>query len=352
MQQARGSSTVTNDIARDLTKPLCRCGPLDQSHCRRKSCGRLEIDLTGAGPLQRIEPMVPLELHRLSCEDNDDADVPEVSAPSDGLDARSTSQQVTVNAQGELEEAYPFGVHCHEIRPMWMEPDCTTVEVRSASYLQDQLKVASGSSIGQLLHFDMWTADSHEQRTHIGESEQKRPHSVLKYCQRNFPDSLVFILNIQLPDNSHTTLASYWLVPMKPAKCEKLSKAHQLFLRFCNEEDDEFRNHRFKMIPNLVTGPWLLKQVAPNRPAITGTKLRQRYFRRANYFELDLDVASSTTAAYIGSLCQSWSTSLILDIFMTIQGEDEDQLPEQVFGGVRLSYLDLALAKPLALVRE
>lgn len=95
---------------------------------------------------------------------------------------------------------------------------------------------------------------------------------------------------------------------------------------------------------NLVDGPWILQTLVPNRPALTGTKLTQHYFRRSNYFELDLDVASSTTAQYIGAMCQSWATYLQMHLFITLQGETEDELQERILGGVDVSYLNLELA--------
>ncbi|OWZ02538.1 hypothetical protein PHMEG_00025887 [Phytophthora megakarya] len=117
---------------------------------------------------------------------------------------------------------------------------------------------------------------------------------------------------------------------------------HRLLDKFY--EDDEFRNNRLKLIPTLVEGPWILQTLVPNCPALTGNKLTQRYFRRSNYFELDLDISSSTAAQYIGSMCQSWASYLQMHLYLTIQGENEDELQERILGGIDVAYLNLELA--------
>lgn len=236
---------------------------------------------------------------------------------------------------------------------MWSEPDASAVQVRGATYLTDRVKVPSGEALGKLLHVDLWNAPSTAERFHVARVEEQRPNSVLQHCRRAHLDSLVFVLNIALPNADNTCLVAYWLLP--PLRDAQSDAAHdpsrnfqRLLWAFCNAEDDAFRTERFKLIPDFENAPWVFQQLVPSRPAISGTKLTQHYYRRANYFELDLDVASSTIASSIGSLCCSWATYLDIRVFMTIQGERDDELPERVIGGVSFKYLDLAAATPLA----
>lgn len=60
--------------------------------------------------------------------------------------------------------------------------------------------------------------------------------------------------------------------------------------------DDTFRNNRFKMIPIIVKGAWSIKTAVGQKPALTGTKLTQKYFLGPNYLEVDIDISSSTVA--------------------------------------------------------
>lgn len=194
----------------------------------------------------------------------------------------------------------------------------------------------------------MWRAKTPEARHHVAMHEESRPQSVLAYCREHYPDSLVFIVNLELPNADNVSVVAYWLLPPAPeSDSADTATFHRLLDRFCNGHDAEFRDERFKLIPDLIDGPWILQQVMPNRPAITGTKLTQHYFRRSNYFELDLDVSSSTTAQYVGGLAQSWASYLEMNLYLTIQGEAEDELPERILGGLCVSYLDLAFAKDL-----
>jgi hypothetical protein len=308
--------------------------------CRRQSCTRLELEWSCGLP-HPVEPVVPLELHRVSCDDMDGDEVQE-----GGMGFVTTDAWSLLPAE-PFDEA-PYAVHARTIRSMWAEPDTSNVLVRGKYYLDDQVKVPAGEAIGKLLHVDMWTTKTPEARHHIAMHEETRPQSVLAYCRDKFPDSLVFIVNLELPNADNVSVVAYWLLPPAPASgASDTSPFHRLVDRFCNGNDDDFRDKRFKLIPNLVEGPWILQSVMPNRPALSGTKLTQHYFRRSNYFELDLDVSSSTTAQYIGALAQSWAGYLEMDLYMTIQGEDEDELPERILGGLTVKYLDLGLATQL-----
>lgn len=57
----------------------------------------------------------------------------------------------------------------------------------------------------------------------------------------------------------------------------------QLADRFFRGEDDVLRDCRFKLCPRIVEGPFVVRHGIPNKPAILGKKLTQRYFRGENY---------------------------------------------------------------------
>ncbi|EGZ30263.1 hypothetical protein PHYSODRAFT_349484 [Phytophthora sojae] len=318
-----------------------------QTICRRKSCTRLDAEWSCGLPHA-------MEVSSVTIEDLDEyidaADKQQGVVTADAwatdITASDSDCGSVVQSPSEFDDA-PFAVHAREIRKMWAEPDASDVQVRGKTYMDDQVKVPAGKAIGKLLHVDLWKFDTPEERHHVAMKEEARPNSVLVYCREKFPDSLVFMVNIELPNADNLSLVFYWLLPPAPENPEEDESAaafHRLLDKFCDEGDDEYRNNRFKLIPNLVDGPWILQTLVPNRPALTGTKLTQHYFRRSNYFELDLDVASSTTAQYIGAMCQSWATYLQMHLFITLQGETEDELQERILGGVDVSYLNLELA--------
>lgn len=59
---------------------------------------------------------------------------------------------------------------------------------------------------------------------------------------------------------------------------EEGSSAGRLFTRFC-AGTDAFRNARFKLIPSVAEGPWLVKTGVGSRPSILGKSLKQRFAR-------------------------------------------------------------------------
>ncbi|CAN0024007.1 unnamed protein product, partial [Hapterophycus canaliculatus] len=51
---------------------------------------------------------------------------------------------------------------------------------------------------------------------------------------------------------------------------------------------DDFRNQRFKLIPSVVSGPFIVRKAVGNKPALLGRKVSQRYFRGPGYVETDV----------------------------------------------------------------
>ena len=68
-----------------------------------------------------------------------------------------------------------------------------------------------------------------------------------------------------------------------------------LLERFCSGSD-AFRNARFKILPNVSEGSWLVKNGVGNTPALLGKTLKQRFHRGEGYFEVDVDCNSSPAA--------------------------------------------------------
>lgn len=116
-------------------------------------------------------------------------------------------------------------------------------------------------------------------------------------------------------------------------------------------DDDTYRTSKFKLIPKIENGPWIVKTTVPNTPAIIGNKLPVSYIynnkgdntnnnNNAPYLEIDLDIGSSATAHAILSLCISYASSLTIDLGFVIQGDDNTELPEQMLIGTRIHHID------------
>lgn len=117
----------------------------------------------------------------------------------------------------------------------------------------------------------------------------------------------------------------------------------------------EHKNSTLKIIPSVVEGPWVVKQVVGAKPAILGNKMPVNYVyqkaedKKACYLEADLDIVASAAARGILSCVRSYTQSLTIDLGFVVQGNEDDELPEQMLVGARLHGLDPMNAPPLPL---
>ncbi|GJR02814.1 enhanced disease resistance 2-like protein [Tanacetum coccineum] len=112
-----------------------------------------------------------------------------------------------------------------------------------------------------------------------------------------------------------------------------------LLERFVNG-DDAFRNSRFKLIPYISKGSWLVKQSVGKKACLVGQALEVTYYRGENYLELDIDVGSSTVARGVVNLVLGYLNNLIVEMAFLIQANSEDELPESLLGTCRLNHMD------------
>ena len=109
----------------------------------------------------------------------------------------------------------------------------------------------------------------------------------------------------------------------------------------------------FKLIPHIADGSWLIKQSVGTTPVIMGNKLRTTYHATRRYFEVSIDVTSSSAAAYITGMVRGATKSLVIDLAFVLEGQAAHELPEVLLGAVRLHHMDIgAGAKRIDVSRE
>ena len=57
-----------------------------------------------------------------------------------------------------------------------------------------------------------------------------------------------------------------------------------------------------------------------DKPVLMGKKLKQYYFRGDNYFEIDVDISSSSIARSVTGLVIGYARSLVIDMAICIEG--------------------------------
>ncbi|KAK9822326.1 hypothetical protein WJX74_007890 [Apatococcus lobatus] len=243
-------------------------------------------------------------------------------------------------------------------------------KIRGANYLKDKRKVAASEPQFRLAS------------VHLVEVPQ--PTFDIARLLPNIRDpkaDLTFVLQLMVPGPPHLALTIAWsgslpaghpamapqdLIPaaMAGAACAAANGAaataaepacnkapaspfSQLLTRFLEgqgEEADRRRHTGFKLIPSVVQASWIIKQAVGQKPVLLGQKLTTKYFRGPGYFEVDVDVGSSRSAAAAVSLVSGATKSMVIDMAVLFEGQTPEQLPENLLGTVRFSHLDMKTA--------
>ncbi|CAI5523244.1 unnamed protein product [Closterium sp. Naga37s-1] len=110
--------------------------------------------------------------------------------------------------------------------------------------------------------------------------------------------------------------------------------------------DDSYRNNRLSLLPSVPEGSWLVKQAVGSHNVVMGQVMETAYHSTEEYFEVDVNMASSSVVRGIMGMVFGYITNLVVDMAFYLKGETEDELPEHILGAVRCSYLELNSAIP------
>ncbi|KAL7589696.1 hypothetical protein Lser_V15G36383 [Lactuca serriola] len=214
----------------------------------------------------------------------------------------------------------------HNTPCTWSSSDPSLFLVRGENYLKDNQKNKAKGTMMEMIAADWLQSDKREDNL-AGRSGG----IVHKFGGQGGPE-FFFVINIQVPGTTTYNLVLYYMTrtPLKESP---------LLERFVNG-DDGFRNSRFKLIPYISKGSWLVKQSVGKKACLVGQALEVNYFRGKNYLELDIDVGSSTVARGVVNLVLGYLNNLIVEMAFLIQANTQDELPESLIGTCRLNHMD------------
>ncbi|KAL3523463.1 hypothetical protein ACH5RR_016297 [Cinchona calisaya] len=216
----------------------------------------------------------------------------------------------------------------HSMPCSWAAADPSSFLIRGNTYLEDHQKIKAKGTLMQMVAADWIRSDRREDD--IG----GRPGGIVqRYAAQDRPE-FFFIINIQVPGTTQYSLALYYMLTSPLEETPLLE-------RFVNG-DDAFRNSRFKLIPYISKGSWIVKQSVGKKACLIGQALEVHYFRGKNYLELGVDVGSSTVARGVVSLVLGYLNNLVIEMAFLIQGNTQEELPEFLLGTCRLNHLDAA----------
>ncbi|CAH0477943.1 unnamed protein product [Peronospora belbahrii] len=213
---------------------------------------------------------------------------------------------------------------------MWAEPDASLFSVRGHNYLNDKKKIPSAPAMFHTVGVDLLSFESAAERYNIS----SRADSVGRQSSK-----FTFVVNMIIPSPENTCMVFYFH-PVRDSVFEDGSPFSELLNDFF-DGDDQFRNSRFKLIPTVVEGSFIIKQSVGSKPTLLGNKLKCLYHRGDNYFEVDIDISSNSVANTVVGMVQGVTKSLVVDMAFLLEAQSDEELPENILGAVRLQHISL-----------
>jgi hypothetical protein len=219
----------------------------------------------------------------------------------------------------------------------WASPPGDLFSLRGSNYMSKKQKSPSGSWLLQPAGVD-WLR-SNAKMDHVLSRPDNRIIKLLAKAQSQGESLKTFIVavNLQVPGRDHHSAVFYFAAedPIPPSS---------LLYKFIHG-DDSFRNQRFKLVNRIVKGPWIVKAAVGNYSAcILGKALNCHYHRGDNYLEIDVDISSSAIAKAILHLALGYVTAVTIDMGFLVEGQSAEELPEKLFGAVRVCQMEMTSA--------
>jgi hypothetical protein len=291
-----------------------------------------------------------------------------------GASAKAVSSDAIRRAIKLSECSYPLppgpdtaGEHC------FSQLGAETFNVRGPKYLTDKAKQPAGPAVFDLMHCDFFSSNDK-----IGNVAHRRDSWLRK--ARSAGDTRYYLVVVYVtPAAPFLHLIFYYAVNQD--RVDSLPQFKRLWTRFTahGPEADTFRNERWKVIPRVAEGSWVVQSAVGTKPALLATKLThtwilcddihdekvgaapavkaedsgcgvpvrsrgESYITHTGpgpYLEADCDVASSSVAYMLVSLIQKYAKYLVIDLGFAIEPRTEEECPEALVGTVRLSRIDV-----------
>ncbi|VAI31215.1 unnamed protein product [Triticum turgidum subsp. durum] len=204
--------------------------------------------------------------------------------------------------------------------------------IRGKAYLTDYAKIAGGDPLLKLIAVDWFKVNERF------DSVALHPKSLVQSeAAKKIP--FILVVNLQVPAKPNYNLVMYYAA-------EKPVNKDSLLGRFI-DGTDAFRDARFKLIPSIVEGYWMVKRAVGTRACLLGKAVTCNYLRQDNFLEIDVDIGSSSVARSIIGLVLGYVTSIVVDLAILVEAKEEKELPEYILGTVRLNRVNPEAAVPI-----
>ncbi|KAJ4846793.1 hypothetical protein Tsubulata_014108 [Turnera subulata] len=252
------------------------------------------------------------------------------SAPEENMEFDSTVPPISVDPSqfsGSLQKGKDDNdTNC------WTTPSGKGFKIRGKTYLKDNSKVSGGDPLLKLVAVDWLKVDKPMDKVAL------HPKCLVQTeAGKKLP--FILLINLQIPAKPNYSMVMYYAA-------ERPINKNSLLGKFV-DGTDMFRDSRFKLIPSIIEGYWMVKRAVGTKACLLGKAVTCNYLRQDNFLEIDVDIGSSSVARSVIGLVLGYVTSLVVDLAILIEGKEEEELPEYILGTVRLNRVRLDSAVPL-----
>ncbi|CAI9772315.1 unnamed protein product [Fraxinus pennsylvanica] len=218
----------------------------------------------------------------------------------------------------------------------WASPPGEVFSLRGPKYFSKKTKTPAGDCLLNPAGVD-WLR-SNCKLDHVLARPDNRIMAALRNtkCPESSSKIFVIAINLQVPGRDHYSAVFYF-----SSKIDEPIHSNSLLYQFIHGSD-AFRNSRFKIVNKIVMGPWIVKTAVGNYSAcLLGKALNCYYHKGPNYLEIDVDIGSSAIATAILRLALGYVKAVTIDMGFLVEAQSEEELPEKLFGAVRICQMDM-----------
>ncbi|KAG9130745.1 hypothetical protein Leryth_012683 [Lithospermum erythrorhizon] len=261
------------------------------------------------------------------------------SSPPNHRSSTSTTAQNDDVIQEEWRAAAISGGTLKRVDPDsgtngWASPSGDLFLLRGPNFFTTKSKTPSGQYLLQPCGVD-WLRSTSKLDHYLSHPQNRIVNALKKSKSKPF----IIAINLQIPGKDHHSAIFYFSSPESDPV-----QPGSLLHRFI-QSDDNFRNSRLKLVNRIVKGPWIVKTAVGSHSAcLLGKALNCRYHKMQNYLEIDVDIGSSKVASAILHLALGYTSSVTIDMGFVVEAQSEEELPEKLFGAVRVCQMEMGAA--------
>jgi len=216
---------------------------------------------------------------------------------------------------------------------------CEEFPLRGKGYLDNKKKNKAEDCMFDLVGCDTFYAK--ERDTCVCDWDQ----SVLQRMKRNAARRgrtcpRVLAINWMVPGSPRINHVEYFVEKEFVPVTDDDKMYQRMIDHFFADGNDAFRTSRFKLIPHIEVGNFLVKK-AVGKPTIVCKAIKTEYHVGDGYLEVAIDIGCSKIAERVLGVCTGFAKSLVIDLGYTIEGRKEEELPERLLCGLRIHYFDM-----------